>query len=256
MIKKIFINEFDLSNLSLKKTVPVDSGLSKVEYKGVVVEKPWGYEYLMFENAFVAIWILFLKFQSSTSMHCHPKKKTSLLVLDGKVKTSSLDSTFLLRELDGLIIESGVFHSTSGMASEGAFIMEIETPPQKDDLVRLKDEYGRENSPYESGKSISSNLNNYDCLHFYSSPKKNEGIKKLIKDKTIMICHTTTPDELFDKIKSNKGMVFASLNYKLMNKSGEVFLETGDIINVVDLLPKLDQVTIHNKDLISLFIGS
>ena len=35
------------------------------------------------------------------------------------------------------------------MGRNDSIILEIETPINKDDLVRFKDEYGRENKPYE-----------------------------------------------------------------------------------------------------------
>jgi hypothetical protein len=44
MIKKIFPAESDLYNLSLKRVL-VPASVSKMDYKGLVVDKPWGYEY-------------------------------------------------------------------------------------------------------------------------------------------------------------------------------------------------------------------
>lgn len=44
-------------------------------YHNAIVKKPWGYEYLAFENEFVAIWILHIVPKRKTSMHCHPRKK-------------------------------------------------------------------------------------------------------------------------------------------------------------------------------------
>ena len=49
------------------------------------VTKPWGYEYLAYENDNVGVWILHIKEGESTSMHCHPNKDTGLIVLEGEV---------------------------------------------------------------------------------------------------------------------------------------------------------------------------
>ena len=49
------------------------------DYSKVIVKKPWGYEYLVFENEFVAIWMLHIVRKRKTSMHCHPQKRTSLI---------------------------------------------------------------------------------------------------------------------------------------------------------------------------------
>lgn len=192
MIKKVFRSEFDLHNLSLKRTAELEQGVN-LDYKGKIVKKPWGYEYLMFENKYVAIWILFLRHECATSMHCHPNKKTSLAVLSGNVLSSTLGTQFFLKEMDGLVVEKGVFHSTKALSKEGAFVMEIETPPDKNDLVRLKDEYGRENSGYEGEEHhLCDNLGEYEYIDFHNlnsedsySQCKNINNKeiKIVKDK-------------------------------------------------------------------------
>lgn len=251
MIKKIFPNELDLFNLSLKNTVPVVPK-KKIDYKGVVVDKPWGYEYLMFENSHAAVWILFLKSKSKTSVHCHPKKKTSLLVLDGSVKTSSLDSIFELKSLEGIIIERGVFHSTHAVSDCGAFVMEVETPVEKSDLVRLKDEYGRENLGYESG--ISRDTGRYEYCDFHNESEENEEVQKLIKDKVMKIYRSTTFEQLHEKIKKDHKKILCPLNYTLKSKEGRIFLDIGDIIEIKDL-PKNDDVVVSERSLVSLIIG-
>ena len=52
-----------------------------------VVYKPWGYEYVIY-NSTNRLAITFLKINSGhkTSLHCHPKKKTGFIVLDGEVE--------------------------------------------------------------------------------------------------------------------------------------------------------------------------
>ena len=47
------------------------------------------------------------------------------------------------------MIRKGLFHSTKATDEKGAFVFEIETPVDKQDLVRLNDQYGREAKPYE-----------------------------------------------------------------------------------------------------------
>ena len=74
-------------------------------YKNKVVLKPRGYEFLIFENECVAIWHLHIKNQHSTSMHCHPKKKTSLTVLKGKALSNTFQHRNYFEGLSGTIIE-------------------------------------------------------------------------------------------------------------------------------------------------------
>lgn len=114
-----------------------------------VVTKPWGHEYLWYENGVSAVWILHLEVDQTTSLHCHRYKRTSLLVLQGRAVCVTLSGRFELRVLDGLVLEPGTFHRTYAANSEPLCLMEIETPPDKHDLVRLADAYGRALLGYE-----------------------------------------------------------------------------------------------------------
>ena len=51
--------------------------------------------------------------------------------------------------MDKVSIRKGFFHSTKSISQSGTFLFEIETPNDKLDLVRLRDNYGREGKPYE-----------------------------------------------------------------------------------------------------------
>lgn len=118
-------------------------------YNDNIVKKPWGYEYLAYENENVALWFLYIAPDQRTSMHCHPKKTTGLVLLDGEAEISFLSDSRKLKALDKVMIRRGLFHSTKAISDKGAFIFEIETPVDKQDLVRLNDQYGRASKPYE-----------------------------------------------------------------------------------------------------------
>jgi quercetin dioxygenase-like cupin family protein len=131
-------------------------------YNTNIVKKPWGYEYLVYENKDVALWFLHIAPGQSTSMHCHPKKTTGLVLLDGEVEISFLADKRQLKSLDKVMIRRGLFHSTKATSENGAFVFEIETPVDKQDLVRLNDLYGRESKPYED--STFEESKNENCL--------------------------------------------------------------------------------------------
>ena len=61
-----------------------------MRYKSNIVKKPWGYEYLAYENNQVALWFLYIRHKEKTSMHCHPNKSTGLTLLDGEAEVSFL----------------------------------------------------------------------------------------------------------------------------------------------------------------------
>lgn len=124
------------------------------EYAEVIVTKPWGHEYLMYQNAFVGIWYLFIKHGAHTSLHCHPKKKTGLVVLSGEAEVRFMNESMKLTAMGRLIIRPGLFHSTWALSPKGVALIEVETPPIKTNLVRFKDAYGREEASYESGEAM------------------------------------------------------------------------------------------------------
>ena len=118
-------------------------------YEKTVVKKPWGYEYLVYQNDKVALWFLYIGSEQQTSMHCHPNKTTGLILLDGEAELSFLTNTVNVKPVTKVMIRKGLFHSTKAISENGACVFEIETPVDKHDLVRLDDKYGREGTPYE-----------------------------------------------------------------------------------------------------------
>ena len=112
------------------------------------VNKPWGYEYLLFENDDVAIWHLYINAYQQTSLHSHPNKKTGLVILDGAAKVSFLGGENKLFYGEKIMIRHGVFHQTKSMTSDGLSLLEIENPVDKEDIVRLDDAYGRSGTTF------------------------------------------------------------------------------------------------------------
>jgi len=178
MIRRVTPTEKDKGSLTQIEVPASQVENDHFDYSKVVVKKPWGYEYLIFENSEVAVWILNLKKDALTSMHCHPQKKTSLVVLQGEAVCSTLEDAYPRKAGQGLLIEKSVFHQTRAVSEGGAFVMEIETPVNKRDLVRLKDQYGREKQGYENAKQHAQKLKNYNYLTwdqediFYNTKKK------------------------------------------------------------------------------------
>lgn len=154
------------------------------QYHGVVVHKPWGFEYLVFKNARVAVWGLIIKHGFETSFHCHPHKKTTLSVLSGKALVRTHQGEFEVSAGDALLFEKGVFHCTRALSPEGIVILETETPINKRDLVRLEDAYGRKAKGYEGaeariflGDGLGSQLPIFSGDHLlYGVPKKLGGL--------------------------------------------------------------------------------
>lgn len=129
-----------------------------------IVLKPWGYEYLLAGNPEVAVWLLSLKVGQSTSLHCHCRKRTILIVVEGQVLVESLGVQESHSAGAVIEIEAGAFHRSSNLGVSNAVIIEIETPNDKYDLVRLSDGYGRVGSGYEEVGVLQEDLVNHDWV--------------------------------------------------------------------------------------------
>ena len=161
------LNCYELDIQAIKKLGLENSANNRdVDFRNCVVKKPWGYEYLAYINDNVAIWVLKIKKGFSTSMHCHINKKTSLLILYGEVNFSNLSEMYRLKAEDGVLIDKKIFHSTEAISDNGAIVMEVESPTDKTDLVRLRDRYNRTGKGYENGDNIIRNTSNYDYVFF------------------------------------------------------------------------------------------
>src|SRR5437016_11556768 len=85
----------------------------------------------------------------ATSMHCHPRKDTALLCLSGTGRLSLVQASHLLATGDVAYLPKGVFHATENVGQTPLELVEVETPRNKLDLVRLTDRYGRAGASYE-----------------------------------------------------------------------------------------------------------
>ena len=154
MIRNIISSQLDKEYLAENLDRKASKPEQQVDFANFVVNKPWGCEYLVFSNSQVEIWHLFIKKLASTSVHCHPTKKTSLILLEGEAIFSTLNESFKLNPLDAMVMEAAAFHSTQAISEGGIHLLEIETPPDKYDLVRLQDKYGRIKRGYEGREAM------------------------------------------------------------------------------------------------------
>lgn len=173
--KKSFIKHISASSRDkfvLDELMPMERQhfTQPLTYTDLVVLKPWGFEFLFYQNDFIAAWMLYIKKDHSTSMHCHSNKLTSLALLSGEGLCSTFYSRTFLHSGCAMILEKSVFHCTKALSDEGILIVEIETPPDKDDLFRLEDKYGRRNFSYESFAQMErERLNRYNYFQLGGS---------------------------------------------------------------------------------------
>lgn len=116
----------------------------------VIIRKPWGYEYLAYKGDVMSLWLLNINKDARTSLHCHPTKTTGLVLVDGCAEINFISDSKVLKAPAKQMIRRGLFHQTHALTN--VIMLEAESPIDKDDLVRLQDNYGRENTGYENSE--------------------------------------------------------------------------------------------------------
>ncbi len=226
-MRLVKISERDRESLDRLREFSVRSSAAQPDsYRNRVVVKPWGYEFLIYQNSKVAVWFLHIKKGHSTSMHCHPSKKTSLIVLSGQALCNTFYNRNYLNGIDSVVIEKGVFHSTQCLSSAGADIIEIETPPDKTDLVRLNDQYGRESNGYEGMSEMKvTGLERFGYFAFDEGATNNT--RKTDKyELTLMSCAAKSEPAKYFSMSRDE--VICSCTGCICEPQGNVIIDVGD----------------------------
>ncbi len=212
MIKKIKQSILDQQYIASR---PYIASPISVDFKLVVVNKPWGHEYLMYSNPEIEIWNLSLRHQRSTSMHCHPNKRTSLVVVEGRALFSTLNESWELLPMDAMVIDQGVFHSTQCISKEGLRLLEFESPPMKHDLLRLEDKYGRAQKGYEGAEGMTVNTKE---LRFFGV--KNNNQPKNVDGTRLCLKKVSTAKDIIKSATKSSTLV-TLLSGSIKSKNGE-----------------------------------
>jgi len=107
--------------------------------------KPWGYELLYALTPFYAGKMIYVKKGGRLSLQYHVEKDESMYLLEGKIKLSMQPPNGILKETTEIPgwschLPPATIHRIEAL--EDSVILEVSTP-QLDDVVRVKDDYGR-----------------------------------------------------------------------------------------------------------------
>jgi len=197
-------------------------------YSNKIVYKPWGYEYVIYNDAnLLAITLVKINYGHKTSLHCHPEKKTGFIILEGKAQVQIgiyKENTKNFNSLSRLVFRPGLFHSIKANSKSGVYALEFETPYKKKDLVRLSDNYGRQSKKYE-GKKFIKNLSSKDIK--FKKPKLNK--KNLYKFNNLDI-EILTRKNLKNLSKNDMLSTTAILKGNILDSKGKKVISYGEIV--------------------------
>lgn len=152
----IFIEKTEEEELICKKyNANIRKNSEFINYLGKINDKPWGKEYLAFQNKYIGIWILIVNKDQETSLHCHFKKDTILMPISGQFKINLFNNYLQLGIFDSIYVPRNTFHGIHSYV-DGGVLMEIEIYTEnieytdKNDLLRIKDIYNRDKNKYET----------------------------------------------------------------------------------------------------------
>ena len=198
----------------------------KKDYLNHKFHKPWGFEYLTYQTEKIGIWILHVNKNQKTSLHCHFKKDSMLIVLSGTFRIDTYDDFHILTENQTLYFPANSFHGIMSYSDTG-IILEIEvysdkiTYSDKNDLLRLRDIYNRDKHTYEGSVTETivpedESVNFHNGSFYVFGTDCNINIQKLKKDQPSIV----------DKLSS--GAINVLLDGKIVTNN---VLAPGSIIN-------------------------
>jgi mannose-6-phosphate isomerase-like protein (cupin superfamily) len=253
-VKRILLSDKDRYHLkNIRDARKMKCENQPDNYKDKVVVKPWGYEFLTFENEWVAIWFLHIKKDHSTSMHCHPSKKTSLILLSGKGLCNTFRHRNFLSSGDALIIEAAAFHSTKALSLDGISLIEVETPPRKLDLIRLEDKYNRENCGYEGCSQMTTeNLDDFE--HFCFKGVDCHGSKFTQYNRFSISIERYPSEEAFrSSFTADPGSAYCVCKGAVLAPNGSVAVDVGEVERGA-YLQQLGRVGIDEETILMKFV--
>ena len=202
-------------------------------YDNKIVFKPWGHEYVVYRNAnHLSVTLLNIDYNKSTSLHCHPSKKSGFILLGGKAKFQlglRKKNTELHSSPSKRMMARGLFHSIKSVSKCGLLALEFETPVNKNDLVRFKDSYGREKKSYE-GKKFTKTIES-KFIKFKTPKFGKKQIYKIGKVNVALEVHKN----FLKLLKNQNSTIFAILDGSISDNKGRNVLSYGDIIKTDDL---------------------
>ena len=201
---------------------------SNVPYENGVCVKPWGHEFLIYENKKIGMWFLNIKKNTGTSLHCHFNKDTYIIVLEGCAKITLINNEIrYINCMESIYIPKYKFHSIKSF-SDNVIVLEIEifsntvNFSDKNDLLRIDDDYNRKPVGYESSVNFEkNNLENFQ--HF--SLLENQIVN--MHDFSIVLNTVKKTDELLSLVSNEYNILVSGNIFDNM-----IHMKEGSLINI------------------------
>lgn len=225
--------------------------MSDVNYViSMFTKKPWGAEYLVCSTPSSALWCLSIEPGSSTSFHCHPRKRTGYVVLSGEVSIEFLSSTKALVPGDFINLRPGLFHKTTALAP-ATIILEVESPNLKEDILRLEDVAGRKSSVMEVPETTN-NRRQLFLSEVFESVFQEKSSAIFLEQKLSLITITKLEDIISNKTEHSFLLVLegtVQTNSSYTSSESQRLLGPGDVISIKNIARMRHVIDLSNLSL-------
>lgn len=193
-----------------------------------LIKKPWGEEYCIYNTTEMSIWLLKIEPNKKTSLHCHPNKKTGLIILNGTAQINLIERSFTLNGLSKINLRNLIFHQTHNIGINPMFVIEVETPNNKFDLIRIEDDYGRENKDFED-------VNNWLPVPANAFKINQHGETSYFNEYSFKIMPLSVISDIINSetVNTYKDVVIIPLTeFCFFDKKGNGLCEIGDVVSL------------------------
>jgi len=235
------------------------------DYLNKIYKKPWGKEYLSYQTKEIGIWILHVDKGKETSVHCHFKKDTLLVCLNGCFKINLFEGFKILNTLQMLYIPKDTFHGIYSY-TDNAILMEIEiytnkvSYSDKNDLLRLRDVYVRDKDKYESSVTEIEDTNEENMIFNkeigYKIDKTEITVKKINKEDDMVFMKNNSINILLSGYLFINGTKVSEGSLLKYNNKISMLSKSINILSINNIyfenLSKIIYNTDHLKDYLKL----
>lgn len=235
------------------------------DYLNKIYKKPWGKEYLSYQTKEIGIWILHVDKGKETSVHCHFKKDTLLVCLNGCFKINLFEGFKILNTLQMLYIPKDTFHGIYSY-TDNAILMEIEiytnkvSYSDKNDLLRLRDVYVRDKDKYESSVTEIEDTNEENMIFNkeigYKIDKTEITVKKINKEDDMVFMKNNSINILLSGYLFINGTKVSEGSLLKYNNKISMLSNSINILSINNIyfenLSKIIYNTYHLKDYLKL----
>lgn len=228
----------------------------------LLVTKPWGFEFQLFDDGAVSIWVVclgqehksgYLLSNQHTSLHLHTRKQATVIGLEGVLSLETQDKAVHISPLDFYTIPPRNPHRVSTNLGY-SIALEVETPSHRNDIVRIQDSYGRNSSEYTWdtidnhseilwASELRERFDTYSNINVIG-PQKTPTLT--ISDKVTVSFHNDQPLSCLKKLPSCALIIVISL--MLNDKSGQPLSFSGDVYSVATLQLILNSLPVVNNN--------